>query len=117
MKSKKLQEIVDRFVAEVVQVAEEEAMDAIQERLGKALGSSIDLPKVKRRKSTKGKSILKPCPIKGCKETAAPRWMMVCKNHKEKLTREEIVIARDVASRPGGIWNLGAAPSKKKKSG
>jgi hypothetical protein len=104
MASKKIQKIVDKFVADIVAVAEAEAMDVIQARLGKALSGPV-VPKVKRRKSSrKGKSNLKPCPIKGCKETAAPRWMMVCKEHKESCTREQIVLARDVAERPGGIW-------------
>ena len=104
MKSKKLQKIIDRFVAEVVEIAEIEAMDKIRERLGAALTSPAPAPAVKRRKSTKGQSTLRPCPIKGCKETAAPRFGMVCKAHKEKLTREEIVVARDVAKQPGGVW-------------
>jgi len=104
MASKKLQEIVDRFVAEIIEIAEDEALDNVQKRLGEALSLPVKLPKIKRRKSTKGRSILRPCPIKGCKETAAPRWQMVCQEHAGKLSREEILIARDIADKPGGVW-------------
>jgi hypothetical protein len=104
MASKKLQDIVDRFFTEVGQLAEEEAVDRIQERLNGALSTSVKIQKVKRRKSTKGRSILRPCPITGCKETAAPRYQMVCKEHSESLDREVILLARDVADKPGGVW-------------
>lgn len=104
MASKKLQEIVDRFVAEIIEAAEDEALDNVQKRLGEALSAPLNLPKVKRRRSTKGRSVLRPCPIKGCKETAAPRYQMVCKGHSDKLSREEILIARDIADKPGGVW-------------
>ena len=114
MASKKLQDIVDRFVAEIVQIAEEDAMDRIQERLGEVMSAPV---KVKRRKSTKGRSILRPCPIAGCKETAAPRYQMVCKEHAGKLKREEILIARDKADKPGGVWYQAKTWDKKKKSG
>ncbi|MHC4930203.1 MAG: hypothetical protein ACYTFU_11155 [Planctomycetota bacterium] len=104
MSSKKIQEVVDRFVAEIVGIAEDEALDRVQKRLGEALSVPVKLPKVKRRKSTKGRSILRPCPIKSCKRTAAPRWQMVCQEHSESLSREEILLARDVADKPGGVW-------------
>lgn len=117
MASKKLQDIVDRFVADVVQIAEEEAVDRIQERLGDALSASVKIQRVKRRKSTKGRSILRPCPIKGCKETAAPRYQMVCKGHSETVKREEILLARDKADKPGGVWYQAKSwKGKKKKS-
>lgn len=106
MASKKLQKIIDKFVADIVGAAEEEAMDRIQERLGNALSGRV-VSGVKRRKSSRrGKSILRPCPIEGCKGTAAPRYQMVCKEHNESCSREEIVIARDIAERPGGIWHV-----------
>ena len=115
MASKKLQKIVEKFVADVVAVAEEEALENIQEQLGLALTGKVT--KVKRRKSPshKGKSILKPCPIDGCKNTAAPRYQMVCKKHSD-LPREKILLARDKAEKPGGIW-YEIKHGKKKKTG
>jgi hypothetical protein len=114
MASKKIQKIVDKFVADIVSAAEDEAMEMIQARLGDALSGRVATGVKRRKSSKKGKSILRPCPIKGCKGTAAPRYQMVCKKHNEACTREEIVIARDIAERPGGIWY--EAKSGKKKS-
>lgn len=105
MASNRVQEIVSRFVAELTAAAEADAAEALQDRLRGVLGSSAkDLAPVKRRKTTKGYTVLRPCPIPGCKETAAPRWMMVCKGHCETLPREDILVARDNANKPGGIW-------------
>jgi len=130
MKSKRVNTIVDRFVSELTETVLSEAMDRIRSQLESAamekvrselgirsepeiiLGSTA-APTVKRRKSTKGKSMLRPCPVKGCKQTAAPRFRMVCKAHHDKLSRDEILLARAVAAEPGGIW---ANFKKKKKS-
>ena len=115
MASNRIQKLVDKFVADIVEAAEEDALDTLQERLGDALSGRV-VAKVKRRRSSnKGKSILRPCPVKGCKETAAPRYQMVCKEHSESLTREKIVVIRDKAERPGGIWYV-LKHGKKKKS-
>lgn len=100
MASKKIQKIVDKFVSDIMEAAEDSALDKIQETLGEAMAGRM----VTRKKSAKkGKSILRPCPIKGCKGTAAPRYGMVCKKHSE-LERGEILLARDIAEKPGGIW-------------
>lgn len=105
MASKRVQEILDRFTAELLEALEEEANGSLQERLRAVLGSAAkDLTPVKRRKTTKGYTVLRPCPIPDCKEIAAPRYQMVCKGHNETLTREEILVARDNANKPGGIW-------------
>lgn len=120
MPSKKIQDIVDRFVADIMAAAEEDALESIQERLGIALTETRtgrSGKTFKRRKSTKGKSILRPCPIKGCKNTAAPRYQMVCKEHSESLSREEIVVARDKAEKPGGIWYKMKHQADEKKAG
>lgn len=111
MASEKIQDIVDRFVAEIVQAAEEEVLLRIREKLGVVM-----TPVVTRRKSSKGKSRLKPCPIDGCKNRAAPRYRMVCKDHSEQFTKEEILEARRVAAEPGGLWYKAPAPPRKKKS-
>jgi len=105
MATKRVQEVIDRFVAELVEVCEKEAAENIQSRLRDALGSEIALPPmtVKRRKTTKGYSVLRPCPIPDCKDTAAPRHGMVCKKHST-LPREEILVARDNAVKEGGVW-------------
>lgn len=113
MASKRVLEIINRFVAELATVAEEEAADALQERLRSVLGGSAkDLPQIKRRKTTKGYTVLRPCPVPDCKEIAAPRYQMVCKGHSETLTREEIIVHRDNANKPGGIW-FGLKPGRK----
>lgn len=111
MASKRIQEIVDRFVAELSAAAEEDAAMALQDRLRGVLGVSVGdagSPRkaavFKRRRTTKGYTVLRPCPIAGCKETAAPRFGMVCKGHGASLSREDILMARDVAAKPGGIW-------------
>ena len=105
MASKRIQEIVDRFVTELTAAAEDDASSALQDRLRGVLGASAKyLVPIKRRKTTKGYTVLRPCPIPGCRETAAPRWMMVCKGHCETLAREDILVARDNANKPGGLW-------------
>jgi hypothetical protein len=111
MATKRVQEIVERFVAELVEACEQDASESIQTRLREALGTAAkDLApiapntKLKRRKTTKGYSVLRPCPIPGCENIAAPRHQMVCKKHGQELTREEIVVARDNANKEGGIW-------------
>lgn len=140
MASKRIQEIVDRFVAEltaaseeeataVAEAAAEEASEALQQRIRDALSGSVDyqdLP-VKRRKTTKGYTVLRPCPVPGCKEIAAPRYQMVCKGHGETLSREDILVHRDTANKPGGVWfdlvpgkpwkGLKAALARAKKAG
>jgi hypothetical protein len=42
---------------------------------------------------------------------------MVCKGHSETLKREEILIARDKADKPGGVWYQAKTWNKDKKSG
>lgn len=115
MASKRVQEIVDRFVTELMSVAGEEAADALQDRLRGVFGAGLQEPQpIKRRKTTKGMSVLRPCPVPDCKETAAPRYQMVCKGHNETLSREEILMARDSAVKPGGAWfELAPRPVKK----
>jgi hypothetical protein len=105
MASKRVQEIVDRFSAELLEALETEATESIQDRLRGVLGASAkDLAPIKRRKTTKGYTVLRPCPIPDCKEIAAPRYQMVCKGHSQSLSREEILVARDNAIKPGGAW-------------
>lgn len=107
MPSKRIQDVIDRFAAELLEVCEKEAAENIQHRVQDALGTvmtAIPATTVKRRKTTKGYSVLRPCPIEGCKETASPRHQMVCKKHDAELSREEILLARDKASKEGGIW-------------
>ena len=113
MTSKKVQNIVDKFVADILEAAEESALDRLQETLGDALAGRV-IPK-RRKSANKRKSILRPCPVKGCKHVAAPRYQMVCKEHNASLKREEILIARDIAEKPGGIW-YEMKHGKKKKS-
>jgi hypothetical protein len=112
MPSKRIQEVVERFVAELTQAAELDAAENIQLRLREALGpdakslvsvSAVAIGTGKRRKTTKGYSVLRPCPIPECKETAFPRHGMVCKTHKD-LPREQILVARDNAHKEGGVW-------------
>jgi hypothetical protein len=101
MASRKVLEIVDQLLIAI----KEEAAAEIQSRLGQLMGiSSVDLTLMPKRKSTKGQRLLKPCPVVGCQETAAPRFQMVCKHHGKTLTREEILVARDKASSEGGVW-------------
>ena len=110
MASKRVQEVVSRFVAELAEAAERDAAEAIRDQLRGVLGASQrnaterDSAPVKRRRTTKGYSVLRPCPIPGCSGTAAPRYGMVCKPHSQTLTREEILVARDNANKPEGIW-------------
>jgi hypothetical protein len=130
MASKRVQEIVDRFVAELTAASEEEATEALQERIRDMLGGSMKgqvLIPAKRRKTTKGYTVLRPCPVPDCKEIAAPRYQMVCKGHGETLSREDILVHRDNASKPGGVWfdlvpgkpwrGLRAALARAKKAG
>jgi len=128
MASRRIQEIVDRFVAEIQVASEEEAAEALHDRLRDVLGSTagLELAPVKRRKTTKGYTVLRPCPIPGCGKVAAPRYQMVCKGHST-LPREEILVARDNATKEGGVWfdltpgkpwnGLKAALAKSKKAG
>lgn len=102
MASKKILEIVDQLLIAM----KEEAAGDIQDRLRQLMGaSSTDLTLTPKRRSTKGQRLLKPCPVVGCQETAAPRFQMVCKHHGKTLSREEILIARDKASSEGGVWH------------
>ena len=105
MTSKRIQEIVDRFVVELTAASEEEATEALQARLRDALGAVTGAEEVtvKRRKTTKGYTVLRPCPIPGCDKVAAPRYQMVCRGHSD-LPREEILVARDNANKEGGVW-------------
>jgi len=129
MASKRIQEVIDRFVEELMVVCEQEAVETIQNRLRDAFGPNVAVqasapaapPAAKRRRSTKGYSVLRPCPIPGCKDPetgepriAAPRHGMVCKFHSD-LPREEILLARDNAAKEGGIW-FDLKPVKVKKT-
>lgn len=119
MPSKRVQEAIDRLV----EVLQEEAAESIQGRLRDALGGNVVIPavsQVKRRKTTKGYTVLRPCPIPGCKDpetgeprVASPRHQMVCEVHSKELPREEILLARDNAVKEGGVW-FNLKPSKKK---
>jgi hypothetical protein len=110
MASKRVQEIVNKFMTELVQAVEEEAAESIQDRLRGVIGATakalpIKIAAPKRRRTTKGYVMLRPCPVPDCKEMAAPRYQMVCKGHSELLTREAIIIHRDNANKPGGVWH------------
>jgi hypothetical protein len=119
MASKRLMEIINRFMTELTAAAEEDAAEAVQERLRGVLDGSVKNlvsakgpSRVKRRKTTKGYTMLRPCPVPDCKEIAAPRYQMVCKGHSQTLSREEIIIHRDNATKPGGVWS-DLKPTKK----
>ena len=118
MASKKIQKIVDRFVSDIIAATEADAMERIKKSLGIAVSGAVGVKR--RRSSNKGKSMLRPCPVGGCKATAAPRYQMVCKKHSA-LPREDILIARDIAEKPGGIWyemkhgEVVAVPAPKKR--
>lgn len=110
MASKRVQEIVNKFMAELIQAVEEEAAESLQDRLRDMIGASakalpVKLQVPKRRRTTKGYVMLRPCPVPECKEMAAPRYQMVCKGHSETLSREEIIVHRDNANKPGGVWH------------
>jgi len=104
MASDRIQKIVNKFVADIVEAVEGEVWETVRGRLGESLVGSMKPPKSKRRKSTKKLSMIRPCPIDGCDKMAAPRYRMVCKDHSKKLSRRTILEARDKANRPGGIW-------------
>lgn len=108
MASERVQEIVDRFRAELLEALEQEAAENFQGRLRAVLdgapGEILAASPTKRRKTTKGYTVLRPCPIDGCTKIAAPRYQMVCKEHSDTLSREEILVARDNAVKPGGVW-------------
>jgi hypothetical protein len=107
---------MERYAVELAQAAEQDAAEALQMRLREAFGpdvkslfsvpvaSTVAIGSGKRRKTTKGYSVLRPCPIPECKETAFPRHGMVCKTHKD-LPREQILVARDNAVKEGGVWH------------
>jgi hypothetical protein len=106
MASEKIRSIVEKFVADILEAADEVAVNDLNEKVREFVGAApgdLTLKPIKRRKTTKGYTVLRPCPIPGCKETAAPRWGAVCKGHKD-LPREEILVARDNAAKPGGVW-------------
>lgn len=106
MNSKGIKAIIDRFVSELTEAVEKEASDAVQDRLREVIGASPGdaVPSLVRRRTTKGYSVLRPCPVPGCSGTAAPRHQMVCKEHSKTMSREEIIVARDNAYKPDGVW-------------
>jgi hypothetical protein len=107
MVSKRVQEVVDRFVVELIAVAKVDAAEEISNRLRGVFGGEAPAREVspaKDRKTTKGYKVTRPCPIEGCGEIAVSRFGMVCKGHSETLSREEVLVARDNAKKPGGVW-------------
>lgn len=116
MSSKRVQEVIDKFVDELVAAAEQDALDSVRDRIRDSLGINIGLlvssQASKRRKSTRRFSMARPCPIPGCDDIAYPRHGMVCKKHNAELSREDILVARDNANKPGGIWSNWKAGKK-----
>lgn len=104
--SKRIQEIVARFVAELQEASEKEASETLMERLRSVGSTSKDdaVPAKRRRGRAKGYKIQRPCPVPGCKEMAASRYGMVCKGHGATLTQDEKLAARANAQKPGGVW-------------
>lgn len=103
--SAKIKEVVDRFVFEVIQIAQEEAVESLRDQISDEFRSAIADGTIPfKRKKSKRPSVLRPCPIDGCGQIAAPRWGMVCKEHRDSCTREQILEARANAVKVGGIW-------------
>ena len=101
-KPNRIADIVNQFVADITEAIQQESNEKVQEELKKfAQGFGA---KAMPRKTTKGRKMIKPCPVEGCKNNAAPRWRMVCREHCEKLTKDEIAAVRYKANQPGGIW-------------
>jgi hypothetical protein len=130
MSQESIRQIVDQFILDITEAvrgdAKAEVAQEIREKLkGFADGFGARSMKSKNatRKGRKGVTLSRPCPVPGCKETAFPRHQLVCKEHSETLERKDILMHRDVAAQPGGIWyklGLGShakADRKKAKAG
>jgi hypothetical protein len=111
--SAKMKEIVNRFVSEVMEIAQEEAASSLREKITEEFRNAIADGSIPfKRKKTKRASILRQCPIAGCEAVAAPRWGMVCKEHRDSCSRDQILEARANATKEGGIWHK-PNPAKK----
>lgn len=91
--------VVNAVVPMIEPLVEDLVKTGVKEEL-QGFSGVVDLPKKKK----KYVSIIRPCPVEGCTETAAPRHQNVCKHHSKTLSREQILLARDKANRPGGVW-------------
>jgi hypothetical protein len=102
MATKSVQEVVDVFVSDLRDALRTERDTQLAKFFQQGGLNFGDKPIAKKK--TSSRSISKPCPVEGCKKMAAPRHQMVCKGHSESLSRQEILMARDKADKPGGIW-------------
>jgi hypothetical protein len=115
MADKSVQQVVDTFVNDLRDALKVERDQQLLEFFQKS-GMDVGFgDKPVARKKTTSRSISKPCPVDGCDKMAAPRHQMVCKEHSTTLSREEILMARDKAEKPGGIW-YELKQGKKRKS-
>jgi len=115
MADKSVQQVVDAFVNDLRDALRMERDQQLAEFLQQS-GVNLNFgDKPVARKKTSTRSISKPCPVDGCDKMAAPRHQMVCKEHSASLSREEILMARDKAEKPGGIWYKLKAKKKRRK--
>lgn len=119
MATKNVQQIVDQFIADITEAIKGDAEQEVQEKLQEFAANFGEAPMKRKRTSRKGtqkkrKQLERPCPVPGCKGAAANRHQCVCKEHSESLERQEILLHKDNAVKPGGVWyKLGIGPFAK----
>lgn len=126
------QKIVDQFVVDITEAirgdVRQETAEEVQAKLQQfAVGFGVKPMKAKKAKKAKRKKAKKaakkptprPCPVPGCTDAAYPRHQLVCKEHRDTLERGQILLHRDTADKPGGIWyklGLGAYAKAERKA-
>jgi hypothetical protein len=94
---------IERFASELCEIIEGRVKEEVSReilRFAEGVSGRTEAPASRRHR----RFVIRPCPVDGCMEKAAPRHQNVCKFHSETLPREKILIARDRANRPGGVW-------------
>lgn len=110
----KTSEVAKNFAAQFESIIEQAAQDRVQEILASALKGGVPTTSKTRTSvsaattatsSTKKKRNYrrKPCPVKGCKNLAAPRHSMVCVDHAGLSQHEKDQYKADAVA-PGGVW-------------
>jgi hypothetical protein len=122
--NKKLSEMSTKFVAEITEVIETSASEALRERMETILGKTQPTARISvasPNKEGKRNYHRKQCPYPGCTAIGAPRWSQFCPDHGKQLKalgekpfNEAKATYHAEAQKPGGVWYEEKRATKRK---
>lgn len=117
MQEQDIKSIVDQFVSDLTEAIKGDAKREVAQELQRfatGFGGNPVKGQKSAKKTPRAKMPPRPCPVPGCTEAAHNRYQLVCKKHREELGRGDILVHRDTAEKPGGIWyEMGIGPHAK----